>query len=219
MTANIIFDLDGTLIDSAPDLQGCANRLLLDEGYAPITLEQARSYIGNGAGEFLRRMRVDRKIPDSEHERLLATFMEYYAGAVHLTRLMDGAVEALATLRKQGHRLGLCTNKPMVPCMSVLKHLGLDEFFDVIIAGDSLPVRKPDPLPLVTASHALGAGPDIYIGDSDVDAETARKALIPFLLYTGGYSGEPVERLTPLASFDRFSDLPSLVTSIFEDAE
>lgn len=215
--ANIVFDLDGTLIDSAPDLHGCANRILRAEGHAPITLDEARSFIGNGAGEFLRLMRLARGIPDRDHDRLMATFMEDYAKAVYLTRLMPGAVRALGDLKAQGHRLGLCTNKPKVPCLAVLDHLGLTKFFDVIIAGDSLPVRKPDPQPLFAACAALGAGEDIYVGDSGVDAETARQALIPFVLYTGGYSHG--EKLNATARFHDFADLPATIDAMFTEAE
>ena len=89
--------------------------------------------------------------------------------------------------------------------------------FDVVIAGDSLPVRKPDPQPLIAAFAALGAGEDIYVGDSGVDAETARRALIPFVLYTGGYShGEP---LSAAARFHDFADLPTTIDAMFVEAE
>ncbi|RMF39471.1 MAG: phosphoglycolate phosphatase [Alphaproteobacteria bacterium] len=214
MRARIVFDLDGTLIDSAPDLHAVANDLLRREGAGDITLDQARSFIGEGTSVFVARMRAAAGIPDSEQDRLLAGFLAAYEGAVGLTRPYPGVPEALEALRQAGHRLGLCTNKPAAPAHAVLRHLGLAGFLDCVIAGDSLPERKPDPAPLQAALAALGDGRPVYVGDSEIDAETARRAGVPFLLFTQGYRKRPVEELPHAGRLDGFDELPRLIAGL-----
>lgn len=212
MTPAIVFDLDGTLIDSAPDIHGIAKRLLAREGLAPITMAEARDFIGNGAPVFVAKMRAARGIPDSEQARLLADFLGDYHGAVHLTEIYPGVVAALDALAAAGFRLGICTNKPLRPTHAVLDHLGLSHHFGAVFGGDSLPVHKPDPAPLFATFTALGpTGPRIYVGDSGVDAETAQRAGLPFLLYTEGYRKVPVADLPHDAAFSDFADLVPLV--------
>lgn len=212
--ARIVFDLDGTLIDSVPDIHGIACAVLDQEGCERITLEQTRDFVGNGAGVFVAKMRAARGISDSEQDRLYAEFVARYEDAVDLTVPYPGVLTALDELRTQGHKLGICTNKPIIPCRSVLSHLQIDHFFDTMWGGDSLPVRKPDPAPLHAAFEALGDGPKLYVGDSDVDAETAERAGIPFLLFTLGYRKSPVEDLPHALAFDDFSDLARLVQQL-----
>jgi phosphoglycolate phosphatase len=219
LMARIVFDLDGTLIDSAPDLHRVANALLAEEGAAPVTLEDARGFIGHGAPTFIKRMRAARNLPDSAHDRLLAEFVRRYDAAVELTVTYPGAVEAIDALAAEGHAIGLCTNKPYRPCISVLDHLGLTARFAAITGGDSMPERKPDPAPLHATFAALGAeGPMLYIGDSEVDAECADRAGAPFLLYTEGYRKAPVEDLPHAAAFSDFAALPALAREILGEA-
>jgi len=216
--ARIVFDLDGTLIDSAPDIHGIANALLEIEGLAPISLDQARDFIGNGAGVFVQKMRTARDIPDSEQARLLADFVARYDDAVELTLPYAGVEDALKALKAEGHILGVCTNKPINPCRAVLAHLKLDGYFDTFWGGDSLPVHKPDPAPLFAAFEALGDGPMLYVGDSDVDAETAQRANVPFFLYTEGYRKQPVAEMPHDVAFDDFAALPGLMAEMLARA-
>lgn len=216
--ARIVFDLDGTLIDSAPDIHGIANALLTAEDKAPITLDQARDFIGNGASVFVARMRAARDIPEDQHDRLLAEFVARYDDAVTLTEPYANVEAALKELIDQGHSLGICTNKPIRPCKAVLAHLGLDRYFLTFWGGDSLPVHKPDPSPLNAAFAALPEGPELYVGDSDVDAETAQRAMVPFLLYTEGYRKQPVSEMPHTVAFSDFADLPALVARILAEA-
>lgn len=209
--ARIVFDLDGTLVDSAPDLHGIANALLALRGLQPVTLDQARSFIGQGVAVFVARLRAARGLPEAEQASLLAAFMARYDQAVTLTLPYPGVVEALTTLRAQGHALGLCTNKPMQPTLAVLGHLNLARHLTRIIAGDSLPVHKPDPAPLHAAFDMPGPGPNLYVGDSEVDAETAWRAEIPLLIFTQGYRVTPLADLPYRAAFDAFAELPALV--------
>jgi phosphoglycolate phosphatase len=212
--ARIVFDLDGTLIDSAPDIRGIANAILEREGKELISLLQARDFIGNGASVFVRKMREAQGISDSDHDRILKDFTDAYVTAVDLTVPYPGVEAALVALKEAGHVLGICTNKPIVPTRAVIKHLGLDKYFDVMIGGDSLPVHKPDPAPLHKAFAQLGEGEVIYVGDSDVDAETAKRAFVPFLLFTEGYLKVPVDSLTYEKTFNDFALLPDLVAQV-----
>lgn len=212
--ARIVFDLDGTLIDSAPDIRGIANAILEREGKEPISLPQARDFIGNGASVFVRKMREAQGIPDSDHDRILKDFTDAYVTAVDLTVPYPGVEAALVALKQAGHVLGICTNKPIVPTRAVIKHVGLEQYFDVMIGGDSLPVHKPDPAPLHKTFAHLGEGKVIYVGDSDVDAETAKRAIVPFLLFTEGYLKVPVDSLTYEKTFNDFALLPDLVAQV-----
>ena len=214
MDVSIVFDLDGTLIDSAPDIRGIANSLLVDEGKKPISLEETRAFIGDGAAVFVSRMRAARGIEDAAQDRLLAGFVSAYETAVTLTYPYPGVPQVLSDLRTAGARLGVCTNKPIRPTRAVLAHLGLEGLFGAVLGGDSLSVRKPDPGPLLAAFDALGDGPRIYVGDSDVDAETARRADVPFLLFTEGYRKSAVADLPHAASFNDFTDLPGLIRAV-----
>lgn len=212
MSARIVFDLDGTLIDSARDIQGIANAVLTEAGVNPVTLEQTRSFIGEGIQVFVSKMRAARGIPDSEQDWMLAGMVSRYDDAVTQTEIYPGVVETLSALSETCH-LGICTNKLYQPCMSVLKHLKIDHFFKSIWGGDNPLGRKPDPAPLLAVFDELGAGPMVYVGDSETDAETARRAGVPFFLFTEGYRKTPVERIPHTAAFSDFGKLPAMITA------
>ena len=214
MSGRIVFDLDGTLIDSAPDIRGIANAVLEEAGAAPITLEETRGFIGEGIQTFVARMRESRGIPESEQARLLEKVVALYDDAVTLTVTYPGVVEALEGLSGK-HRLGICTNKLHRPCMSVLKHLGIDGFFSSVWGGDNPLGRKPDPAPLLAVFEELGEGPRLYIGDSEIDAETASRAGVFFALFTEGYRKTPIDRIRHDHAFDDFGSLCDLVEAHF----
>lgn len=214
--AVVIFDLDGTLIDSAPDIHAASNRVLQAEGFAPLSLAQVRGFIGKGVPHLVERL-LETSGEDPRGPRLapmVARFTEGYEDAVGLTLPYPGVKQALAQLRGAGYRLGICTNKPAGPTRAVLRHLRLLEAFEVIYGGDSLPQRKPHPAPLLAALADLGGGPVVYVGDSEVDAETARAAGLPFALYTEGYRKAPVADLPHEVAFSHFDRLPGIVARI-----
>lgn len=206
---SLVFDLDGTLIDSAPDIALALNKVLEDEGFAPLTLAQVIGFIGNGIPALIGKARAHYAISEARQQPMLAAMLRYYDHGQ--TRLYPGVHEALSALKAEGYRLGLCTNKNIGPTHDVLKACGLAEFFEVVIGGDSLSVKKPDPAPLLSAFDALGGHPLLYIGDSEVDEETARRAGFPFAFFTGGYCHLPEERLTFAVKFDAFDALPGAV--------
>ncbi len=211
--ARIVFDLDGTLIDSAPDIQGVANGVLAPHG-AEISLAQTHEFIGNGVDVFVTRMCAATGLPDTQHAAFVAQFKHGYLTAFSLTQVYAGVVEVLEALGTAGHSLGICTNKPLAPCHAVLDHMDLTRFFRVIVGGDTLRVNKPDPAPLDSAFDGLGDGPRIYVGDSEVDAETAQRAGVPFLLFSEGYRKTPVARIPHDMVFSSYAALPALIDGL-----
>lgn len=214
MMARIIFDLDGTLVDSAGEIHAAVSRMLEEENAPALDLATVTSFVGHGLPKLVEQVIGAAGLDMARHEaltgRALAHFNEIGGG---MTRPYPGVREALGALQAAGHKLGICTNKPEEPARHILTRLDLGAF-DVVIGGDTLPMRKPDAAPLLAAAQALGAGPVIYVGDSDVDAETAQAAGLPFLLFTEGYRKRPVAELYHSDSFERFDQLPAQVTRI-----
>ncbi|MEO6300955.1 MAG: phosphoglycolate phosphatase [Paracoccaceae bacterium] len=213
MTA-IIFDLDGTLIDSAPDIHAAVARTLVDMGCEPLGLAQIRSFIGNGVPVLIDRVMAARNEAANPPRRaeLISRFMRHYEAASSvLTIVYPGVEAALTELQAAGHAMGVCTNKPAAAARDILHALGLDRFFQAIIGGDSLPERKPHPAPLLAVVDLLGSKTALYVGDSEVDAQTAAAAGIPLLLFTEGYRVAPVASLPHRAAFANFAELPAIV--------
>ncbi|TBN38369.1 phosphoglycolate phosphatase [Paracoccus subflavus] len=218
MSGALVFDLDGTLVDSAPDLHAAANRMLADVGAMPLTLQRLTSFIGHGIPNLVRLVMEDRGIPASRSAEMNAAMLTHYtASPATLTRPYGHVPETLAALKAGGYRLGVCTNKLRAPSISILEALDLLRFFDVVIGGDSLPEKKPDPAPLQAAFAALAAPRLLYIGDSEVDAETARRADVPFALYAHGYRKTPAEELPHLFVFEDFLSLPGRIDAMKAD--
>lgn len=211
----IVFDLDGTLIDSAPDIHACVNAVLRDHDVPLLPLARVRSFIGGGVELLWTRVIAACSIDPVHRPMLIAAFMARYHDATSLTRLFPGVIEALGQLAEAGHPLGLCTNKPMAPTRVVLEHFGLSQLLPVVVGGDTLPQRKPDPAPLRLALAQLGATGDhpraLYVGDSEFDAHCAASVPVPFLIYSGGYRMTPIADLPHQAVFDHFEDLTGLV--------
>lgn len=209
----IVFDLDGTLIDSAPDLHAALNRVLAEQGAGPVTLDQTRGFIGHGIAHLVQAARRACGIDPAREAAMTASmFTHYMAAPARLSRPYPGVIACLEALQAQGHPLGLCTNKAIAPTRVILKELGLERFFPVVIGGDSVPQKKPDPAPLLAAFAPLGA-PHFYVGDSEVDAETARAAGVRFALHTEGYRKAPPSELAHAFAFDDFARLVPLTAA------
>lgn len=212
MTA-IVFDLDGTLVDSARDLQAAANRMLDEIGQPPLPLDKIVGFIGNGIPVLVRRVMQEYGLPEGDEPDLRARMLDHYtARPADLTRPYPGVVDTLSQLRAAGHALGVCTNKARAPAMQVLDALDLRRVFDVVIGGDSLPVKKPDPAPLQAAFDTLGSA-GLYVGDSEIDAETAAAAGYDFALYTQGYRKAPAATLPHVLAFDDYAVLADWITT------
>lgn len=209
----IVFDLDGTLVDSAVAIRDIANELMQEEGLPPLDLAEAQAYIGNGAPVFLQRALKARASEEPERfPARLARYEAIYAAApASASPPYAGVDAALRALHAQGHRLGLCTNKPAVPTRLLLDAHGWGDLFAVVVDGDALPVRKPAPEPLLHAIAGAGGGAAVYVGDSEVDAATATAAGIPFLFFTGGYSRVPLSEIRREAEFADYAALSALV--------
>lgn len=211
----VVFDLDGTLIDSAPDIHAAVNAVLRLNQARPLTLDQVRSFIGGGVDLLWRRVIAATGLPMDAHRDLVASFMTRYHEATALTRLYPNVTEALGQLADRGYPVGICTNKPLGPTRAILDHFGIASLFRVIIGGDSLPQRKPDPAPLRAAFAGLGADPaaprGLYVGDSEFDMECARNTGVPFLIFTQGYRNTALEDMAFQSSFDDFAALPLLI--------
>lgn len=212
----IVFDLDGTLIDSAPDIHATANKVFAARGLAPFPFPVVRGFIGNGVGVLVQRLLEARALDATGplHAELVAEFVKIYEQAFDLTTVYPGVRPAIEALSAAGHRLAVCTNKPEAPARAALRHFGLDQHMAAVIGGDTLPRRKPDPAPLHAALARLGARRALMVGDSEVDAATAHAAGVPLALFTQGYRRAAPDALGARLVFDDFHALPGLVAHL-----
>lgn len=209
----LVFDLDGTLIHSAPDIHRVANLVLAGEGLPPLSYETVKGFIGSGVRVLVERMLAHLAPPDASTrvDRMTTAFIDLYEDDFDLTTLFHGVPEALQQLAAAGHPMAICTNKPEGPARAVLQHFGLLTHFPVVIGGDTLPLRKPDPAPLHRAMSGLGVTRCLFIGDSEVDAATALAAQTPLILYTQGYRHSAPHLMGATALFDDFIAFPALI--------
>lgn len=205
----IVFDLDGTLIDSLPDIAAAANLTLADFDLPALPQTQIGSFVGLGEQVFVDKLIAATSLVVAERPRIMATFLRHYQASTGLTYLFPGVRDALDSLWNAGVPMGICTNKPTLPLDAVLKALDLRRVFGAVIAGDTLPVRKPAPDPLALAFERLG-GEGIYVGDSPVDAQTAQALGVPFALFTMGIRQQPISEIPHDAAFSDFADFPDI---------
>ncbi|MGC9127156.1 MAG: phosphoglycolate phosphatase [Acidithiobacillus sp.] len=208
----VLLDLDGTLVDTAPDLAAAANHVLRKLGREPAAMPVIRGFIGNGVRELVRRALSLTRVPtEAELDDAMVDFGAYYAA--HLTdhsRVYPGAAETLKRLKDQGRHVVCITNKAGAFTEPLLDTLGLRPHFDLVLSGDSLPRKKPDPLPLTHAAAYFDVSPAaaLLVGDSRNDTEAARAAGMPVACVTYGYNGdEPVAALRPDALLDNLLEL------------
>ena len=206
----VIFDLDGTLVDSAPDLHAAANRMLAGMKQPPMTLETVRGFIGHGIPNLVRQVAEDRKLEQSTEELVSAFREEYFSSPAELSRCYPGAKLVLNNLINQEVAVGLCTNKSTAPTLSMLDELGLTSLIDTVVCGDTLDVIKPDPAMLIAAQNGLGTDQYLFVGDSEVDAETAQRAGAPFALFTEGYRKSPIEALPHDFVFSAYTEFDAV---------
>jgi phosphoglycolate phosphatase len=210
----VVFDLDGTLIDSAPDMHRAVNLMLADLGCNPLTLADIRSMVGDGASALIARALAARQCVNVDTGKALAEFLRHYeANPTAVTRPFDGVAATLERLQAFGLTLAVCTNKPTRLTTMVLENLGLTRFFKRVVGGDSMPYRKPDPRALLEVLNGFGtpATAALLVGDSEVDAATAQAAEVPFILMTYGYHRGPIDQISSIATLDHFAELATLL--------
>jgi phosphoglycolate phosphatase len=218
----VVFDLDGTLADTSADLIAAANSVFAGLGHGSL-LDPMRDCREAYRGvRHMLRIGFGRLGAEAEAERAIHfdRVMEAYGAALDIeTRLYPGAAGALEELRVRGYVIAVCTNKLIIHAEAVLRALGVREYFGAVIASDSLPVRKPDPLPLIEAVRLAGGWPTraILVGDTDTDRDTARNANMPCVLITFGPDGRAVEALAPAALLDHYDSLPDLADRLLRD--
>jgi phosphoglycolate phosphatase len=205
----VAFDLDGTLADTAPDLAGALNHTLAVLGRPQIEPRSVRNLIGHGARALLRRgLAASGEAPEALVELGFPIFLEHYSAHIcEGTSPFPGVGEALDDIVQAGAAVALCTNKPEALTLKLLDALGWSGRFAAVVAGDTLPVRKPDPAPLIAAVARAGGGRSAFVGDSITDADTARAARLPFVAVSFGFSDRPVEALGADRVIDGFDEL------------
>jgi len=183
----LIFDLDGTLIDSKLDLVNSVNAMLRATGRSELSTETIAGYIGHGAAQLIASV-LGPDAGESDRQSALAVFLAHYERHnLDLTRAYPGVLEGLAAL--DGHPMAVLTNKPLKMSLQILQGLGLERFFSGIYGGDSFPNKKPDPAGALSIVGDLGIGPEqaAMVGDSDVDIQTARNSGMRAVAVTYGF--------------------------------
>ncbi len=215
----IVFDLDGTLVDTAPDLIATLNVVFAREGYKPVEYESSRALIGGGA-----RVMIERGLKSAGHEytpalieRLFTDFIAYYGAHVaDRSRPFPGLEDALDALARRDCRLAVCTNKLERLSLQLLESLGLRRRFAVICGQDTFGIQKPDPEVLRRTIAQAGGRLDraIMVGDSLTDIHTARAAGIPVVAVNFGYSERPISEFGPDRIIGHFAELPAAIADL-----
>lgn len=214
-----VFDLDGTLAETAGDLIGTLNVILKREGLAPLPLEQARDLLGAGARALIQRgfSVAGAPLAQDKLDMLFEDFLDHYGA--HLTdhsHLYAGVTQALDALEARGFRLAVCTNKIEAHAVELLQALGIGARFAAIVGKDTYPYSKPDPRHIVSTVERAGGDPDraVMVGDSRADVEAARAAGIPVVGVTFGYTAVPMRDLNPDRLIAHFDELAQAVAEL-----
>ena len=214
MAPTLLLDLDGTLVDSVPDLLASVNRVMAARGFAPFTAPQVTAMVGDGAPALVGKVMAARgRMADTaDLDEFLADYTVHSAVA---TRAFPGVPETLRTLAGQGWRLAVCTNKPMVPTRALLASLGLLDVFAAIGAGDSYPSRKPDPAHLLATLAEAGGARDaaVMVGDHHNDVQAAAGAGLPCIFAAWGY-GPPAMAAGAQATAGSFAEAAAIAARL-----
>ena len=215
----IVFDLDGTLVDTAPDLIGCIDRMLAGRGLAPAPENLIKPLISVGSKAMLKAALAhhDVTLPDDELHALWLTYLQSYADTVaERSRPFAGLPDLLADLRHAGAMLAVCTNKNEKLSKTLLRALHLDGYFGCIAGRDTFSMQKPHPEHLLRTIAAVDGDPkrSVMVGDSDVDIATAKAARIPIIAVTFGYTPKPVATFGPDITIDHYAEFAAALAAI-----
>lgn len=219
----MLFDLDGTLIDSAPDIRAATNRLIAADGHAPLSLDEVRRMIGNGIRKLVERAFAARGVDlnetalDRAHARMMAIYGDHLTAE---TTLMPMAAEMLAAYHRAGVEIAVVTNKPEGFSRAILDALALSQYVGHVVGGDSCATRKPDPGMLLYAAGlgGVGVGRCLMVGDSPADINAAKAAGMVSIAVRGGYTNVPVDELGADAVIDSLGDLPATIEAFEQRA-
>ncbi|MEM6616812.1 MAG: phosphoglycolate phosphatase [Pseudomonadota bacterium] len=212
MTHTIVFDLDGTLVDTAPDLWRAMNHALSSEGFPTVDVSAVHGLVGQGALVMLRRglAVTGQSVGEETVKKLHGLFLEYYRENLVVDSKPYPSVEAVLNhLRTDGHILAVCTNKYEEFSRELLQNIDFAKYFDVIAGPETFGVRKPDPAHIIKTVEAAGGSPDraVMIGDSVADIDAAKAARIPVIAVSFGYTDKPVNELGPDTIIDHYDEL------------
>lgn len=214
----VLIDLDGTLVDSVPDLSYCVDAMMRELGLPERGESAVRQWVGNGVERLVQRAlinAVEGEADVADYERALPVFMRLYReNTSGRSRLYPGVREGLDFLRRTGFRLGCVTNKAEQFTVPLLRDMGILDDFELVVSGDTLPVKKPDPAPLLYAAEHLGVTPaeSLMVGDSRSDVKAARAAGFAIVCMSYGYNhGEDIRNYGPDAVIDRLDQLQGLL--------
>ena len=216
---NIVFDLDGTLVDSAPSLCKAGNYLLERINRPSIDVETYKTFIGKGILKQVEQLLVHTGgIPEGDLENQLKQFRKFYDfDPLISTVVYPGVCTTLKSLRALPARLAICTQKDEKPAKLVLSGLDLQQYFEGFTFGDTLSVMKPNPETVFHSIKNFDIGPLIYIGDSETDSITAKNANAVFLLFEGGYRKSPLKKIDHYASFESHGEIIGLVNQVLSE--
>ena len=209
----VVYDLDGTLIDSAKDMQVAVSRVLADHGLPPATEDDMRAFMGQGSKVTMGKAfaKNGRNLDEVSLSAVTREFVRYYeADPVRHTTAFDGVAEVVARFHRLGLKQGVCTNKFEKPSRIILEHLKLMPPIVDVAGADTFPVRKPDPKHILMLVERMGGSPGrtVMIGDSIHDVEAAHGAGLPAVLVSWGYTARPASELGAEAVIQRFDALP-----------
>ncbi|NQV83522.1 MAG: phosphoglycolate phosphatase [Rhodospirillales bacterium] len=215
----LIFDLDGTLIDSAPDVCASVNRVLEADGRRALSPEETKEMIGWGGRVLLEKalaLTGDAGTPEDIDRALEAFLVTYAEHPADHTTVFPGVIEALQHFKDAGFKMAICTNKPTATTPPVLTAMGLDGFFDVVTCGDAVPFSKPDGRHVLACAEQLGVAPDtvVMVGDSENDIHAAVDAGVRSICVTFGYAHVPLDEIGADALIDHFDDLAQALDDI-----
>ena len=214
----VLIDVDGTLVDSVPDLAYCVDEMMKQLDMPVRGEASVRNWVGNGVERLVRRAlanSLDGEPDDALFEKAYPVFLDLYADNTSKRSILyPGVKEGIAYLKSAGYKLGCVTNKAAQFTQPLLKDLGIHDNFSIVISGDTLPQKKPDPAPLLHAAEFFGVSPDdaLMLGDSVSDVKAARAAGFQIICMSYGYNhGEDIRTANPDAVIDSMAELPELL--------